>query len=116
MKIIRKDVAHCSIRKDGRKVTKLLEMNIDSFSSSMVLYHCDVPKGEFAEHYHAKSTELIFFPEGGKIKVNGKLYDMNPWDGVLLEPGDRHGYNESECKDIIHFAIRIPSEDDKVEV
>ena len=116
MKIIRKDIAHSSIRNDGRIVTTLLETNSGLNNLSIVFYHCNVPKGEFKEHYHEKSTEFIFFPEGGKIKVNGKRYEMNPWDGVLLEPGDRHGYEGPDCKDIIHFAIKIPAEDDKVEV
>lgn len=115
MKIIRKKESDISVRDDGRKVSKLYELNFETPTSSMVFYHCEVPLGKFTEHYHQKSTEVIFFPLGGKMEINGDIYEFNSWDGVLLEPGDTHGYDGIDCDDIVHFAIRTPSLNDKVE-
>ena len=116
MKIIRKEDAPHENRPDGRVVTTLFELDLPEPVSSAVFYHCAVPRGKFGAHHHAKSHEIIWFPIEGKITVNGITHSMNAWDGVLLEPGDVHGFDEKNCKDIIHFAIRLPATPDKVSV
>ena len=35
---------------------------------------------ESLKHFHSKSEEIIMFPVGGEISVNGKDYKMNNWD------------------------------------
>lgn len=116
MKIIRKEDAPRKDRPDGRVVTTLFELELPAPVSSAVFYHCVVSGGRFGAHYHVKSHEIIWFPVAGKITVNGINYIMKAWDGVLLEPGDIHGFDEENCKDVIHFAIRLPAAPDKVPV
>lgn len=116
MKIIRKKDAPHDDRPDGRLVTTLFELELTEPVSSAVFYHCIVPGGKFGAHYHSQSVEFVWFPTGGKIKVNGQAYEMSPWDGVLLEPGDVHEYDGDDCEDILHFAVKMPSVPDKVEV
>lgn len=116
MKIIRKEDAPQEDRPDDRVVTTLFELELPEPVSSAVFYHCVVPGGKFSAHQHVKSHEIIWFPVGGRITVNDMTYTMNAWDGVLLEPGDVHGFDRENCKDIIHFAIRLPAGPDKVAV
>jgi hypothetical protein len=116
MKIIRRGEAPSDSRPNGRTVRTLFQQEFDEPVSSIVFYLCEVPSGKFGAHYQSQSVEFIWFPTGGMIKVNGQVYEMNPWDGVLLEPGDVHGYDGDDCKDILHFAVKMPSVSDKVEV
>jgi len=116
MKIIRKSKAFKDNRPDGRIVTTLHELELEESVSSSIFYHCAVPGGKFSAHYHEKSHEIIWFPVGGKITVNDNTYTMEEWDGVLLEPGDIHGFSGDDCGDIIHFAVRLPGGVDKVAV
>ncbi len=116
MKIIRKSLANSKSRSDGRTVTTLSEISLNHNISSLVLYHCDVPNGKFTAHLHKESHEIILFPVGGKMIVNGNKYEFGAWDGVFLEPGDIHGYDHDDCNDIVHLAIRMPNIVDKREV
>lgn len=113
MQIVRFNEIRGDRRPDGRVVRKLISHKFKKPVDSIVLYLCDVPKGKFGKHHHSKSDEIIVFPKGGKIAVNGKEYEMKPWDFVLLEKGDTHGL-DSETQDTIHFAIKCPDVDDKV--
>lgn len=104
------------VRADGRTVRKLIKVELDKPVSSAVFYLNDVPNGNFGKHYHSESTEIIWFPKGGKIKVNDEVYEMDDWDGVLLEQGDVHSYDKGDCSEILHFAAKFSAADDKVEV
>ena len=116
MKHLKKNDYQSDVRADGRTVRKMMELNVSEPVSSMVFYLNDVPNGNFGKHYHSKSTEIIWFPNGGKIEVNGEIYIMGNWDGMLLEPGDAHSYNKGDCNNVIHFAVKFPADNDKVEV
>ena len=115
MKLLRKSEVPEDFRSDGRTVRKLIELQLEKPVSSAVFYLNDVPSGKFGKHYHSISSELIWFPKGGKIEINDEVYDMQEWDGVLLEAGDTHCYDGSDCKDVIHFAIKLPADNDKME-
>lgn len=115
MKLIRRKEIETEERAFGRTVQKLLSHKFIESRDSMALFLCFVPKGKLDTHYHEKTEEIIIFPQGGKIEVNGTLYDMEPWDFVLLEPGDKHGFS-GEDKDVIHLAMRFPDNDDKISV
>lgn len=115
MKIVRRKEIEKQERPFGRFVQKLLSHKFIKPRGSMALFLSFVPKGKLDTHYHSKTEEIIIFPDGGKISVNGKLFIMNPWDLVLLEPGDRHGFN-GEDKDVFHLAIRFPDNEDKIRV
>jgi len=100
----------------GRRTRKLFEYSFPSPVSSIVLFHSLLPQGRFDEHYHTGSHELILFPKGGKITVNGVDHSLREWEGVLLEPGDSHGYNKEDQNDIVHLAIKMPADHDKVNI
>ena len=116
MKLIRASQIKGEKRADGRTVKKLLELAFDEPIDSMVIYLCEVPSGKFEKHYHSECQEIICFPNGGKITVNGETYQMESWDMVLLDVGDVHGYEGDECPDILHLAIKLPNRDDKITV
>ena len=40
---------------------------------------------------------------------------MENWDGVILEPGDSHGF-QGDCGPITHLAVKLPASNDKVTV
>jgi len=42
------------------------------------------------EHYHEKVNEFIFFLTKGISRVNGKDYDMHPYDILILDTKERH--------------------------
>lgn len=116
MKLIRASRIKGEKRADGRTVKKLLEHSFSKPIDSIVVYLCDVPGCKLEKHYHSESQEVICFPKGGKITVNGETYQMESWDMVLLEVGDTHGYEGDECPDILHLAIKLPNREDKVSV
>ncbi|MEA2037284.1 MAG: hypothetical protein U9O94_07260, partial [Nanoarchaeota archaeon] len=105
MKIVRRKDIEKQDRPYGRFVQKLLSYNFSKSRDSMALFLSYVPKGKLDTHHHAKTEEIILFPEGGKIEVNGELFSMEPWDLVVLEPGDKHGFS-GEDKDVFHLAMR----------
>ena len=113
MKLVRYEEVKLDKRSDGRTVRKVLSHHFNQPMNSMALYLCEVPSGKFGEHFHSKSEEIIMFPVGGEISVNGKDYKMNNWDFVVLQPGDKHGFN-GESEDIIHLAIKLPDSNDKI--
>jgi len=102
-------------RPDGRTVKKLLSHKFSKPIESIAIYICDVPKGQFGAHYHEEGGEVIMFPKGGKIEVNKKEYTLEPWDFVVLAPGDVHGF-KGETQDTMHLAIKFQDVDDKVSV
>ena len=113
MKIIKKSEADIFERPYSRKTYKLLSHKFDNPIESIVFYLSFLPTGRFDKHHHSKSNELIFFPNGGKMKVNNELYTLEEWDGVLLEPGDTHGLDIVD-KDTVHLAIKMPDINDKI--
>lgn len=115
MKIIRADKIKGERKPFGRITKKLLEHKFREPISDIVFYLSSMPTGKLDKHYHAESEEIICFPKGGKINVNGRLYEMREWDMVLLDIGDVHSCEE-ECGDVIHFAIKMPNVEDKVNV
>jgi len=115
MKIIRRKDCLTEERAFGRTVQKLLGHKFTGEKDSMAMFLSFVPKGKLDPHYHERTEEIIIFPQGGKIEVNDKLYEMEPWDFVLLEPGDKHGFT-GEDKDVLLLALRFPDNEDKVPV
>lgn len=113
MQIIRKKDQSSYSREKGRTVTHLFDFDIPFDSASFFLG--ESPQGSLGSHYHEFSHEIIFFPVGGTIEVNGTKYTLNEWDSVILEPGDIHGFagDGSRC---VHFAIKFPSKPDRVKV
>jgi quercetin dioxygenase-like cupin family protein len=116
VKLLRHAEAPSDRRADGRVVRTLLSQHFTQPLDSIVFYLVTVPGGRFEEHYHTHAQEVIWFPQGGGISVNGETYEMAPWDGVFLEPGDRHAYTGPELPNVIHLAVKMPDADDKVRV
>jgi len=116
MKIIRKKEIKTEERPFGRTVQKLLSHKFKEPRDSMAMFLSFVPKGKLDKHYHSNTEEIIVFPQGGNIEINGNLYKMEPWDSVFLEPGDRHGFAGEGGEDVLEFAMRFPDNEDKVNV
>lgn len=112
MKIIKKSEAEILERPYERKTYKLLSHKFSKPIESIVFYLSILPTGRFDKHHHINSDELIIFPNGGKMRVNKKIYNLKEWDGILLEPGDEHGLDIID-NDTIHLAIKMPDIDDK---
>lgn len=113
MKLIKRSEIETQQRPFGRSVQKLLSHRFNGPKNSMVMFLSFMPKCQLDYHTHKETEEIIMFPEGGKIEVDGKLYIMEQWDGVLLEPGEVHGF-DGEDKDIYCLALRFPDNEDKV--
>jgi len=116
MKLIKASQIKGEKRPFGRVTKELLSHHFCKSASSLTLYLSYLPIGKLDMHYHSDSTEIIISPKGGKITVNHTTYKLNEWDAILLEPGEVHGYNGDDCKDIIQIAIKLPSINDKVSV
>lgn len=112
MQIIRFKDIEPDERPDGRTVRKLTSVNLGDNASSAALFYCEVPKSKFDNHYHSVSTEIIMFPEGGNIEINGKEYVMDKWDFVVLQPGDWHGFS-GDGANAAHVAFKLPDVEDK---
>lgn len=113
MKIIKRKEIKEIKRPFGRIVQKLLGCKFIRPKDSMAMFLSFSPKAKLDFHYHANTEEIIIFPEGGKIEVDDKLYNMDPWDAVFLEPGEIHGF-DGEYKDVMHLALRFPDNEDKI--
>ena len=116
MKRLRRAEAPSESRPDGRQVTTLFATAFERPLDSIRFLLVDLPDGRFPGHYHAASHELILFPAGGAITVNGETLAMAPWDGVLLEPGDVHSYIGEGAGPVIQLAVQMPPLDDRVTV
>ena len=95
MKIIRFKEIKTEDRLDGRIVSKLISHKLAK-PDSMAIYLNFVPKGRFSFHKHSECEEIIFFPKGGKMEINGKEYLLEyaiPADFALIRAhkGDRRG-------------------------
>lgn len=99
-------------REYQRKVYKLFSQKFND--GNIGIYLGVAPTGHLEEHFHAKSNEIIFFPIGGSLKINGTIYKFGKWDGVLLHPGDIHGWPIKGNEVVQHLAIKFPDIDDRV--
>lgn len=113
MKIIHASEVSNEKKPYGRETKALFEHVFNKPAESIVFYLSSLPTGQFDEHYHSESEEIIWFPEGGEINVEGTNYRMGPWDAVFLESGERHGF-KGNCGKTVHFAVKIPASKDKV--
>ena len=73
MIVIRKEEADLLKRPFGRQTYRLFSHRFDRPVDSIIFYLSVLPTGQFDEHYHTQSEEMIFFPEGGKMRVNGEI-------------------------------------------
>lgn len=113
MKIISLNDVESYSRNDGRTVHVLLREHLDIPPEGITLFLSKGPHGHINHHYHSRTPEIIIFPKGGKLIINDEEYHFNEWDGVLLEPGDRHGYTDESLGDTLHFAILLSDRDDR---
>lgn len=115
MKIIRAADVKPYERPHERMVRQLVQIDFPRAMTSMACFLGYAPRGHLDEHYHRDSIELIFFPMGGRIRVNGEHHEMNEWDVVILEAGDVHGYEPEAGQEraAVHFAIKLPSDPDR---
>ena len=103
-------------RSDGRSVNVLLREKLGQSYDGITLYLSKGPKGHLSTHYHENNPEIIVFPNGGKLKINQKIYEFNNWDCVYLEPGDIHGYDGKSTGHTLHFAILLTDQKDRKKV
>ncbi len=115
MKIIRNEEVKKEPRDLGRVVQKMLNHKFSSPKDSLVIFYSHVPKGKVDFHYHNNSEEIIIFPQGGKMEINKVVYSFEPWDILLIEPRDIHGF-DGEDKDVLHIALRLPDNSDKISI
>jgi quercetin dioxygenase-like cupin family protein len=115
MKIIKRSEVENQNRPMGRIVQKIFSHKFIKPASSMAMFLSFMPQSKLDFHYHKETEEILVFPNGGKIEVNDKLYSLEPWDTVLIEPGDVHGFSGSD-KDVYCLAMRFPDNEDKIRV
>lgn len=114
MKIFRLKDKQEEDRKYGRKVRKVIEFSFSEPVSDFVAYYVESPNGMVDGHYHTDSEELIVFPIGGQLRINGELILFDAWDSVMLHKGDIHELEEDTGRETIHFALKFPGCSDKV--
>lgn len=113
MKVVRTKDIQSEARPMGRTVRTLLKLtNLDECT----IYFGESEKGRIDQHFHEHGQELIFFPVGGFLEINGDIIEFESWDAVLLEPGDVHGNLDCPEMQTIHLAIKFSHETDKVVV
>lgn len=93
----------------GGYVTKSLTTKIfEEPPKDMGIYESRIKKGDKCrEQWHNKSYELVYFATKGKAKLNGKIYNFEPGDCVILDPGEKHEWI-AENNEVVLFAIRFP--------
>lgn len=112
MEILKLDDLPNYSREFERKVYKLFTERTNN--QNIGIYLGIAPTGHLEKHMHTKSSEIIFFPIGGSLEINGIVYEFGAWDGVRLDPGDIHGWPFKGKKPIHHLAIKFPDIDDRV--
>lgn len=72
-----------------------------------------IKAGEKAgEHYHKKQTEVFyFFSNEGHWIINGRKYEFEAGDVLIIEPNDRHAVINDSDKDYVYLAIKYNYED-----
>jgi len=112
MKIISKSEIDVKHRDDGRTVNYYPPFNIPEGTKQIGFITCDTPKNcNEANHRHPVSHEIFYQITAGKFRVNGKIYELEAGDIVVMEPGDEH--HQIADKDTKVLALRIPLSLDK---
>ena len=113
MKIIRKKDVDVKHRPDKRVVNYYPPFDVPDNTKQIGFLTVTTPKGcNELLHEHPVSTEVFYHITPGKVEVNGKVYDLEPGDIIILEPGDKHK-QIAEDNDIELVILRIPLSDDK---
>ena len=116
MKLLRVDDQKDFKRSGGRTFKEILNYDFGSFSFDnccIQVVRGHTINGFIDFHQHQHSYEIFIFPEGGLLIVNEQLIHFDPWDAILLEPGDKHGYEGNSKSNTSHIAIRIGPKNDK---
>lgn len=115
MKIIKNEELETQLRPDGRNIKQLLTKSFNNLSMSFILVEHPA-NFEEKQHLHKECFEIFFFFDKAKYRINGKVYDIEEGDLVVLEPGDVHGAVEVDNK-VKLFVMQIPpTKDDKIYV
>lgn len=112
MKIIRKKDVDIKKRNDGRTVVYYPPFDIPKDTKKIGFITVETPKDcKEEEHKHPVSTEVFYHVTAGKVQVNGKVYELEEGDILILEPGDKH--KQIADQDIRIVALRMPLSSDK---
>mgnify|MGYP001617529633 CR=1 FL=1 len=91
MKILKFNGVVAEKSKDGRFIYRYFDEPITKDGGNLVIIPVTIPSGVVEqEHYHEKVNEFIFFLTKGISRVNGKDYDMHPYDILILDTRERH--------------------------
>lgn len=91
MKILKFNEVGAEKSKDGRFIYRYFDEPITKEGDNLVIIPVTIPSGVIEqEHYHEKVNEFIFFLTKGVSRVNGKDYDMHPYDILILDTKEKH--------------------------
>jgi len=112
MKIIKKKDLYTENRQDGRTINYYPPIDIPKNTKQIGFLKTTTPKDcNELLHKHPVSTEIFYYLTPAKVEVNGKVYDMESGDMIILEQGDKH--RQVADNDIDLIALRIPLSKDK---
>ncbi|MBI2043099.1 hypothetical protein HYT25_01785 [Candidatus Pacearchaeota archaeon] len=116
MKLIRYVESKMQTRPDGRTVRKMINKELGvNFSNIQFLYVVHPERFMEKLHSHERSYEILYFLDKAKYKINGKDYDIDEKDMIILEPGDIHGaiFIENQVRILV---VQVPAitEDKKI--
>ena len=79
------------ITKDGSQIRELLAYRNSVIRNQSVAEATIAIGASTQEHYHPKSEEIYYILGGaGRMKLDGELCDVGPFDAIAIPPGARH--------------------------
>lgn len=77
---------------------------------SIAVIQTTIPAGEkVANHLHSTLEELLYFMTPGRMKIEGRDYDLEKGDLVYLERGTPHEIY-ADNQEVILLALRLPED------
>jgi len=107
MKIVRRNDIETKER-GGYFVKELLNYNFGRPVESAAFFETQIiEEGNFTEQWHNEMDEMIYFLTPGYATVNGREYEFEKWDLLMLSRGEKHGFRAKK-NDLYLLAIRWP--------
>lgn len=107
MKIIRRKEVK-DIDRGGYSIKRLFTKEFQEAPKDVGFYETTIQKGsKCKEQWHKKSYEVVYFLTSGVAKLDGKEYELQKGDLVILDPNEKHEWL-APANDVVVFAMRFP--------
>jgi uncharacterized cupin superfamily protein len=83
--------------------------------SAAVIEEIMLPHTSEKRHFHEKIWQFIYILSGElEIEIEGQEYILKPFDGISIEPSQKHNFFNRTDKDIHYLLVSAPNINDRI--